>query len=175
MQYPPYFRYRHKEGFTIIELMIVLTLIVAISSFTIFNFGTAARGETARNQVMQALVSQLRRAQSMALAGTTRSGGIIVCGYGIHQNDSRSYTIYAKEPPNTTVTCDQFIKSSTANYAAGDPTIEIVSLSNPSAEIVGTFSDIFFKIPNVTVYLNGQAGADASTSIISIEIGRAHV
>ena len=143
--------YKLKTGFTLVEVLVVTAIIATLSVALLFNFGTAARNRTARSQVASVVVSDIRRAQSMALAGA-RFGGNTVCGYGIHYLSSTSYYIYAKAAPAggcSTVP--------TRNYQAGDLIVEAKKLINPNMGFRSSFSDVFFESPDPKTFLNNSS------------------
>ena len=104
----------NSSGFSLTEMLIVMAIVAILSTLLLMNFRTTARNKTARNQVSSVVVSDLRRAQSMALSGAQKDG-TIVCGYGLHYIDSQTYSLYAKIPPGAS--CSGL---TTRNYAAGD-------------------------------------------------------
>lgn len=65
---------RHQRGFTLIEMLISLSIFALITGFTAANYRTGRRTDELR-QGSQLLASSIRRAQTMALAGE----GVFLC------------------------------------------------------------------------------------------------
>jgi len=143
-------RFRQREnGFTLIELAIVFGVVSLLSVLFIYNFREAATSATARNQIASIIVSDIRRAQSMALAGSNREGQI-VCGFGIHYINSYSYILYSKMPSGGSCAL------ATRNYSSGDP-FETRIIDNTNFRIGSIFADIFFEPPDPKTYINNSA------------------
>lgn len=152
------------KGFSIIEFVLVFVIIATLSVALILNFRVGARTATARLQTASAIISDVRRAQSMALAGT-RYQGIIVCGYGVHYVSKSFYQIYAKPVPGGG--CSVL---STRNYESGtDSVVETKSMINQSMELRAGFGDIFFEPPNPRVYVNNVSAPPLRSTNIVIQ------
>lgn len=175
-----------ERGFTLIEIIVVTSIIILLSVSLISNFRPAATNKTARDQVTGIILSDLRRAQSMTLAGS-RFQNAAVCGYGLHYLTSQSYIIYTVTDRNSANGCTD----ENFNYQSGvDQTVDTRRLNNFSIEIRSSFLDIFFVAPDPKTYINndgsianttpttitlqiiGQAVCSASTPCSSIDIYR---
>ncbi len=151
------------KGFTIIELLVVLAIIIIITGIVIFNIGSE-RQNSALLRSAQKLSLDLRRAQSFAFSSKTYRTIGVPCGWGLHFNgvNSTSYIIFADLASFTNCSDRDFIRASngsedfeTANLESG---ISINSLS-------GNLSDVVFTPPDpVVVFTPGQI----SVSIILI-------
>ncbi len=154
-----------KNGFALVELVIVAGLIAAFSVVLIFNFRTTAKNKTARSRVASVIVSNIRRAQSMVLSGS-RFQGNIVCGFGIHYVNSTTYLIYAGATeglPNCTAT--------NHNYQAGvDSIVQTIGLINSNMEIRSSFDDIFFEPPDPKTYIDNNSGLAEPPATITIQL-----
>ncbi|MEX2052898.1 MAG: type II secretion system protein [Candidatus Paceibacterota bacterium] len=154
-----------KNGFALVELVIVAGLIAALSVALILNFRTAATNKTARGQVASVVVSDIRRAQSMALSGS-RFQGNIVCGFGIHYINSTSYLIYAGSTeglPDCT--------STNHNYQAGvDSIFQTITINNPSMEMRSSFLDIFFEPPDPKTYINNNSSLGVAPATVTVQL-----
>lgn len=140
------------KGFTLVEVLVVTAIIATLSVALLFNFGTTARNRTARIQVASIVVSDIRRAQSMALAGT-RFNGNVFCGYGIHYVDRTTYLLYAGADEGLARCQD-----ANHNYQAGiDSVVQTQKLINQNMEFRSSFSDIFFESPDPKTYINNSA------------------
>jgi len=166
---PITYNLKSSGGFTLIEVLVATAIIAVLSVALLFNFGTAARNKTARTQTASVVVSDIRRAQSMALSGT-RFGGSVVCGYGVHYVSSASYYIYSKTPPAGGCSA-----VSTRNYQAGDIIAETKRLINQNLEFRSSFSDIFFESPSPRTYINNSAALTDPPATINIQrVGQAN-
>ncbi len=95
------------RGFTLIELIVVISIMVILTSSLILNFGTANKNRdiaSARNFV----VSDLRKAQSFSLSARDISSGVHSSAYGLRLDGTNpnSYSIVAWDnapTPNQTV------------------------------------------------------------------------
>ena len=110
-------RKRKSSGFTLIEILVVVSVIAIISTYLIVNW----RKNEKRYQVQfaaQELVQNLRKAQDMALSGKKYPGETTVpSAYGIYFNLStkNSYLIFGDKNGNNT-------------YQGGDILVETILL-----------------------------------------------
>lgn len=116
---PHHLHHESDGGFTVLEILIVGAIIAVLSSMLFLNFRSAGNNITARNQTVSAILSDIRRAQSMATSSSiyTDSSNVrhTVCGYGVHYSgrntdygsfnpsdgttSGNSYIIYGKLRP----------------------------------------------------------------------------
>jgi len=94
---------RKKQGFTIIELIIAIAIVALITGIVLANYRVGQRQQTIRAEA-QKLVSALRNAQNMALAGKTylypdpgqTEEKIPEYGYGVYVDDTNNkYILFA--------------------------------------------------------------------------------
>ncbi|MDO8676384.1 MAG: prepilin-type N-terminal cleavage/methylation domain-containing protein [Candidatus Azambacteria bacterium] len=150
------------SGFTLIEIMVVVSIIVVISAIVIFNIGLEKQN-SALFRSAQKLSLDLRLAQSFALSSKVykkNSNGTscvssstttcVPCGWGAHFNgiNSNSYVIFADLAAAIDCSNRDFVRAGngtedfeTINLEAG---IKVSSLS-------GNLSDIVFTPPDPTV------------------------
>jgi prepilin-type N-terminal cleavage/methylation domain-containing protein len=153
------------KGFSIIELLIVTAIISTFSVVLILNFRSSPTSKLARNQVAAVVVSDIRQAQSLTLAGS-RFQDNLVCGYGIHYLTNVSYLIYAGLL-NGATKCQDI----NHNYESGiDVTVETRTLINSKMEMRSSFSDIFFESPDPKTYINNNSALDGPPTTISIQL-----
>jgi prepilin-type N-terminal cleavage/methylation domain-containing protein len=132
---------KNLDGFTLIEILVVISIIAIMSSFIFIR----PRGATDLEIAARQIVTDLRQAQSMAMAAKTRETPCeyVPCGYGIYFSTSTpsQYVLFedfgfrdcAADP---IVTCPgNFIKN------AGEE-IEIISLPD-GIELVNSGNIIF--------------------------------
>jgi prepilin-type N-terminal cleavage/methylation domain-containing protein len=141
-------------GFSMIELLVVMFIIALISTLALANYRSGQKKYILTGTVQQ-LISDIRKAQNMALSGYDISGQYN--GYGIYiKKGESSYIIYGN-------------KNGDPNYQPSDDIIETVSLpSGVNVKSVSPASDklhIFFEPPHPTTYLNGEIVAGISETI----------
>lgn len=150
-----------KTGFTVIEMLVVFSIIVFLASFLIFNFRTA-RGSLPRHQQASLIIADIRKAQALALSGANYNE-VPVCGYGIHPDTANNrYLLYSRPPADGA--CNPLADK---NYnIATDSVVEIKAFNNLSLTIAWDF-DIYFELPNPVTYINDSTAAD-QTSVVDI-------
>lgn len=154
------------SGFSVIELLVITAIIATFSVVLILNFRIGARTATARLQTASVIVSDIRRAQSMALAGQ-RYQGSVVCGYGVRYVSKNSYRIYAKPVPAV----GGCVALSTHNFQVGDfdSVTGTRGMVNSNMEMRSAFDDIFFKPPDPKVYVNNTPLPTLTMTTITIQ------
>ena len=154
------------RGFSIIELLLITVIIATFSVVLILSFGFPPSSQTARYQTASVVASEVRRVQSMALAGS-RFQGNTVCGYGIHYIDNTTYLIYAGVLDGGAVKC----KDANHNYQAGiDLDVERKILINSRMEMRTTFLDFFFESPDPKTYINNNSSLIGPSISITIQL-----
>ncbi len=144
-------RLKGQKGFSLIEMLVVMSIIGILSTVVILNFRQGGR-ETSLRQVAQRVASDIREAQTMTL-GAKRYAGEARCGYGISYKDPTTYIVYVG-PSSKDVDCDLV---TSRNYgAAEDSIVETVKVLDVKIEFVKPFPDIFFQPPNPTTYIDNK-------------------
>lgn len=129
------------NGFSLIELLVVAFLIGVISSFLLINLRVSSRNRGAVERNAQVFVSDVRRAQAMALSGS-KFEGAIVCGYGIHFVSTTSYIIYVGlSGGGTCALANKYYEAGIDRIFA---TFLIDALNN-NMEFKDSFGDVFFE------------------------------
>src|SRR3989344_8352181 len=84
------------KGFSLIEMVVVLAIVVVITGIVIFSVGTE-RQNSALLRSAQKLSLDLRRVQSFALSMKTYKTSGVPCGWGVNFNGagSTNYIIFA--------------------------------------------------------------------------------
>ncbi len=156
----------NKNGFTMIELMVVLALIVIISSTVIINFRGANKTQSL-DLAAEKLFSDLKEIQANALNAKEYSGAV-PCGWGIHYIDADTYIYYAGGKPGGLECSDGGVNR---DYQAGQDTVaRTIDLQNAGeVELNGAFSDIFFESPNPDTYIGNDKSSGLST-IITLQL-----
>lgn len=156
---------KENSGFSVVELLLVAVIIATLSVTLILNFRASPLSATAREQTASVIVSDVRRAQSMALAASLYRGSS-VCGYGIHYVDSNTYLIYAGAWDSGVSSC----QSSERNYSAtADTTVETKKLSNGKMEMRSSFPDVFFVPPDPKTFINNSSALADPPAVITIQ------
>jgi Tfp pilus assembly protein FimT len=136
-----------KRGFTIIELLVSLGIFIIITTMVVANFRAGSRGDDLRISA-EAMVSNLRKAQNMALAGQPTNDIIPPGGYGLYFNLATPdrYVIFADVNGNLA-------------YDSGEALVDglvtlprEVRITSVSPVIIST---VVFKPPKPTIYING--------------------
>lgn len=155
----------NNRGFTIIELLVISAIIATFSVVLILNFRSSPTSKTARVQTASVVLSDIRRAQSLALSGS-RYQGNLVCGYGFHYVNPTSYFIYVKTVP-VSGPCSSV---ATHNYQSGDPITENKILINTNMEFRSSFNDIFFEPPDPKTYINNKSSLNIPPATLTIQL-----
>lgn len=156
-------RKRENFGFSLVEMLVVFFIVAILASLVLAAYRTGQK-RYALSQAAQQLVSDLRRAQNMAMGGIEI--GAQYCGYGIEISPAArptSYRFYADKKSNCQTTNNK--------YDASDDLLETVYL--PQGIRIQKVSppplDIFFKPPEPTTYRNGNS-SPGLTGTITLEI-----
>jgi len=165
---------QNNKGFTLVEMLVVLSIIVIITGIVIFNVGTEQQN-SALLRSAQNLSLNLRRAQSFALSSKTYKTVGVPCGWGVHFNGigSTSYVIFADLASFADCSDRDFIRAGdgsedfeTTNFDAG---VNISSLSSNLSDVVFTPPDPTVKfIPDQTsasVIMINKNGATRTINI----------
>ncbi len=149
-------------GFTLAELLVVISIVSLISSVALVNYRRGV-AQYSLTQANQRLLADLREIQNRAISGTGISLGY--CGYGVQINSSSrpySYRIYADKNSNCA--------TSNNRYNSSDDIIEEVELTNNIKIRTSSPSpvDIFFKPPEPQTYIN-QSQSIGEIALITLE------
>ncbi len=128
----------YKQGITILEVMIVLSVIAILIAVITPQFSKMRENQTVKNAVAD-VISTLSRARSMTLASIDSSA------YGVHFESG--HAIIFKD----------------ISYSAGAPENEIVDITSPA-----TISNISLTGGGSDVYFNRLSGAPSKTGTVTI-------
>ncbi|MBI4653180.1 prepilin-type N-terminal cleavage/methylation domain-containing protein [Candidatus Kuenenbacteria bacterium] len=142
-------------GFSIIELMVVISIIGIMSSLMFANYRQGER-DTALEYAAQQIAQDIRQAQNLSLAGP-----INTYGYGIYfdKNKESEYFIYGDEGvqnANHQYEGDEGNDKKVIPYLIVLPTN--IEINNITVSPVGDVADIFFAPPDPITYINGVSG-----------------
>lgn len=136
-------------GFTLIETLIVLAIIIIITGIVIFNIGSE-RQNSALFRSAQKLSLDLRRVQSLAILSSTFKTSGVPCGWGAHFNgvNSSNYIIFADLATNQDCSDRDFIRA-----ADGSEDFETINLESgiTVSNLSGGLTDIIFTPPDPIV------------------------
>lgn len=137
------------KGFTVVEMLVVLSIIGIITGMVIFNVGSQQRN-SALLRSAQNLSLNLRRIQNFALSSKTFKTSGVPCGWGIHFNGvgSKSYVIFADKAASVNCSDRDF-----ARAADGSEDFENINLDAQItvSSLSGGLSDIVFSPPEPSV------------------------
>lgn len=151
----------NQSGFTLAELLIVIFIMGLLTSLTLVSYRSSEK-RYALNQATQQLVSNLRKAQSMAMSGVGIRGQY--CGYGIKVDfgsSPSSYIFYADKSGDCQI--------SNNKYDASDDIIETINLPNQIIIQASSLADLFFKSPDPTTYID-QVSISGVSRTITLEV-----
>lgn len=137
------------NGFTLIEILVVLAIIVIITGIVIFNINSE-RQNSALLRSAQKLSLDLRRAQSFALSSKVFKTSGVPCGWGAHFNGvgSANYIIFADLAVNPNCSDRDFIRA-----ADGSEDFETINLEPgiTVGSLSGGLTDVVFTPPDPIV------------------------
>lgn len=137
------------KGFTVVEMLVVLSIIGTITGIVIFNVGSQQRN-SALLRSAQNLSLNLRRVENFALSSKIFKTSGVPCGWGIHFNGvgSTSYIIFADKAMNVNCSDRDFTRAADGSEDFEniklDPQITISSLGDG-------LSDVIFSPPEPSV------------------------
>lgn len=142
---------RGKNGFTLLELMLWMTIFGIMAAVTVVNFRGAARSDAVR-QAARVTESALRRAQTMTLTGAATGGNFPPGGYGVR---------FDPGAPGALVLFADW--SGNFNYDAGEELAGgAITLPAPANFSVPGALNAVFSPPEGRVYFNGLASPDTA-------------
>ncbi|MDP3954090.1 MAG: prepilin-type N-terminal cleavage/methylation domain-containing protein [bacterium] len=150
-------------GFSLIEVLVVTTVIAVVSTVLILNFRPSTTNEASFNRAASLVVADFRKTQSEA-SSLVLYGGQPACGYGIHYVDKSTYIVYA----GLTSGGASCASSSRGYQSSIDATVETKKLINDKLEFRSSFKDIFFEPPDPKTYLQNDASPGANPETITI-------
>ena len=143
------------KGFTLIEIMIAVSIIILISAIVLLNYGNSGQ-QLALQRSANKLAQDLRTAEEMAISAAQTGGQVPQGGYGIYfsTTNSTQYILFADSNGNG---------SYDAGEAVGNPiTMEKkIKITSPST------LTITYSPPDPTVLINNNPANTSATITIS--------
>ncbi|MDO8524057.1 MAG: prepilin-type N-terminal cleavage/methylation domain-containing protein [bacterium] len=143
------------KGFTLIELMVSISIIAIVSSAVMVGRNGAEQEMSLRTTVFS-LSQNLREYQEKALSGEDVNCGTgkNVCGFGIHFTQNNDFYTPFVDCSNN---CPEGVHSFDSNDIARPP----ISLGKSKiCSVDGHNFDVVFALPDPTVYLDNVAWGD---------------
>lgn len=134
-----------KNAFTLVEFLVVVTIIAIITVLILANYQSGEKKYSLEGAT-QELMTHLRRAQNMALAGVTYGGAVPAGGYGVHLDTTTpdSYILFADDDEDYLYDSGEAIE-----------TIKLSSKIRLSALSPSSPLDIVFIPPDPKTKING--------------------
>ncbi|OGN30683.1 MAG: hypothetical protein A3I92_01345 [Candidatus Yanofskybacteria bacterium RIFCSPLOWO2_02_FULL_43_10b] len=147
-------------GFTLVEVVIYSVLLGVFSTVILINLRSAQTNSSVLERASAAIISDLRRAQNLAIAGLTFQGQS-VCGYGLHYLSPDSYLIYTGG--------EGACSSANRNYQSGtDLIFQTIKIVEGNVKFKSSFGDVFFEPPDPKTYLNNRFSLSEAPLVITV-------
>lgn len=140
---------RYSEGFTLIEMLVVMAIIAIMSVALILNFRESSRTKNTLQRESLAIVAALRQAQSLSVA-SAKFNNIAPCGYGLHYDPTSKLPIVFFRPKSggNCSLARKYDSSVDLEYSK-------VRFQSVSVEIKAPiFYDVYFQPPDPKTYIN---------------------
>lgn len=159
-----------KNGFTLLEVLIVAAITGFITTFLLLNF---SRLRINLNEELNTFISRVRLAQTRA-ASSTHFNNSIRCGYGVRYINSQSYAIYVGENASSLNCAAQNKDYNPTGGPDNDADIEVVNFANPKVELKTVFRAIYFEPPDPKTFIIDSGGTvhNEPNYSLSITVGK---
>lgn len=169
------------KGFTLVELMVVISIFAILSSIMVFNYGSFKSSLSIQNLADDISLS-IRKAQGYAI-GVHSSNNSFISGYGVHFStaENKSFILFANLDNNTEYNNSSGCGNPTSNneclevlnITSSDKISAISVIGNGSPQTADTL-DIFFKRPQpeptFCARINGSSTCILGTSVSFVKI-----
>jgi type II secretory pathway pseudopilin PulG len=128
-------KWRLSQGFTIIELMVSMGILMVLFALTTVNI-TRLPSATSQSAQLDILMSDIKHQQTLAMAGST-GGGIVSEIFGVHFEET-TYTLFrgvsfsSTDPYNFTVELDPTLTFTNVTWPAGN-----IFFEKGSGDVIG--------------------------------------
>lgn len=163
-----------QESFTLVELLVVISISMVIGAAAIMNF-IGGKRSNAVSRAADLILTEVRGVQNKATT-IAQGNGQVSCGYGIHYEDETSFRVFSIEPGSFSCAKINSPSSDNSNRRYGSTTesitsnLELVELKKPNiTKIDGSFSDIYFVPPEGLVFIDGKRTTGGSSTIVVCE------
>ena len=143
-----------KNGFTLIEVLIVAAITGFITTFLLINF---SRTRINFAEEANTFASKFRIAQTKAVS-STRFNNSIRCGYGVRYINSQSYAIYVGENSSTLDCATQNKDYNPTGGADNDADFEVINFADSRVEFKTIFRAIYFEPPDPKTFIIDSGG-----------------
>lgn len=142
-----------RRGFTIIELLVAISIFIIVTGLVVANFRRGARSDELKIAAA-GLASILQRAQTMALTGETINGKVPSGGYGVYAtlSEPNRYIMFADINDNKIYGADEALDGGIIFL----PPNIIINQLNPAP------INIVFKPPKPIIYINGESSENSA-------------
>ena len=166
-------RHKQNKGFTVIELLVVLSIMTAITGIVLVNYRGYGANAVFAN-ASEDLVLALREAQvyGVGVKGSTgcTAGSPFDCGYGVYFStiSSNGIIIFADNNGNSIYDAgvDNIVQK--INW---QPSINITSVSCNGGACGGNVMSVTFKRPNPSAIIHDSGATSYNTGKITISDG----
>lgn len=161
-----------QKGFTLVEIVLVTAIIGLFSVLLLIKFRSAESNQVMLAREAQMIISDIRRAQTLAIAGYQVSGQT-VCGFGIARpNENPKNTRYWFYAGKASAGSD--CESAEQRYKDSGSEIDIlmqnINIRNSKIQIGNSYPDIFFEVPGSKVYFNNSEADYDDSQDLRLEI-----
>ena len=163
---------RYSTGFTIIEVIVVVSLILILSGVVIYNF-SSSKLNFSLLRVSYQFEQDVSRVQNMALSSVPYKDSLGVeqeiDGYGVYVDltglGNTNYIIYAdKSPGNNIYDVSDYIISQ-VDFSQNEPGIIIKQMDN----IIGDSTSLNFKLSNISTSIDQMSPGQDNISVVFAE------
>ncbi len=155
-----------KQGFTIVELLIIIGISVVLLSFGFSFYNRAAERQLILFREQNKLVSALDKAKYLALS--TFGQEQAPCGFGINLNASNNTIIIFKELPVSGNDCANidYVYTPAGSSAGGDEIVETIQLDQAVRFNNLMLNNVVFIPPAPQITVNGDPSVQSASAEI---------
>lgn len=164
----PYTLYPNSSGFTLVELFIVVTVVMILSSVVIL-YGKTNKEQMFLFQDQSKIIGNLNRAKFLSLQAYKREFGKD-CGYGVHFEPSGKVVVYKDRIEPGISSCFELAHNFGYSAVPAGPDEKISSFDlNPAVKIKsGGFTDAVFVPPIPQVVIKDAGGSVFDEAVLEL-------